>query len=122
MTTKLLEDLPGVGPATAEKLREAGFNSIEAIAVASPGEQVAVAEVGEATIAKIIAGARKAADVGGFESDDRILERRKLVGKINYRLQEFQRPFRRQHGDTGNPLNSKASLAPARPRLPTKWP
>jgi DNA repair protein RadA len=69
----------------------AGFNSIEVIAVASPGELVAAAEVGEATVAKIIAGARKAADVGGFESDDRILERRKLVGKINYRLQEFQR-------------------------------
>ncbi len=30
MAIKLLEDLPGVGPATAEKLREAGFNSIEA--------------------------------------------------------------------------------------------
>jgi len=38
MPIKLLEDLPGVGPATAEKLREAGYNSIEAIAVASPGE------------------------------------------------------------------------------------
>ena len=57
MATKLLEDLPGVGPATAEKLREAGFNSVEAIAVASPGELVAAAEVGEATAAKIIAGA-----------------------------------------------------------------
>lgn len=33
---------------------------------------MAAAEVGEATVAKIIAGARKAADVGGVESDDRI--------------------------------------------------
>ena len=79
MAIKLLEDLPGVGPATAEKLREAGFNSIEAIAVASPGELVSAAEVGEATAAKIIAGAREAADVGGFETGDRILER---VGRI----------------------------------------
>ena len=30
---KGLEDLPGVGPATAEKLKEGGFGSIEAIAV-----------------------------------------------------------------------------------------
>ncbi|MDD1739369.1 MAG: DNA repair and recombination protein RadA [Methanothrix sp.] len=82
MATILLEDLPGVGPATAEKLREAGFGSVEAIAVASPGELVAAAEVGEATAAKIIAGARQAADVGGFETGDQILERRKLVGKI----------------------------------------
>ncbi|HOU70319.1 MAG TPA: helix-hairpin-helix domain-containing protein, partial [Methanothrix sp.] len=58
MATILLEDLPGVGPATAEKLREAGFGTVEAIAVASPGELVTAAEVGEATAAKIIAGAR----------------------------------------------------------------
>ncbi len=77
-----LEDLPGVGPATAEKLREAGFNSIETIAVASPGELVAAAEVGEATASKIIAAAREAADVGGFETGDMILERRKHVGKV----------------------------------------
>ena len=52
MATILLEDLPGVGPATAEKLREAGFGTVEAIAVASPGELVTAAEVGEATAAK----------------------------------------------------------------------
>ena len=89
MATKLLEDLPGVGPATAEKLREAGFNSVEAIAVASPGELVAAAEVGEATAAKIIAGAREAADVGGFETGDQILERRKQVGKITTSSKNF---------------------------------
>ncbi|MFA6373357.1 MAG: DNA repair and recombination protein RadA, partial [Methanothrix sp.] len=89
MPTKLLEDLPGVGPATAEKLREAGFGSVEAIAVASPGELVSAAEVGEATAAKIIAGAREAADVGGFETGDRILERRKLVGKITTGSKNF---------------------------------
>ena len=89
MAPKLLEDLPGVGPATAEKLREAGFNSVEAIAVASPGELVAAAEVGEATAAKIIAGAREAADVGGFETGDRILERRKHVGKVTTSCKSF---------------------------------
>jgi len=83
MATRLLEDLPGVGPATAEKLREAGFNTIEAIAVASPGELMACAEIGESTAAKIIASARAAADIGGFETGDQILERRKNVGKIS---------------------------------------
>jgi len=82
MAIKLLEDLPGVGPATAEKLREAGFNTIEALAVASPGELVACADVGESTASKIIAGAREAADIGGFETGDQVLERRKRVGKI----------------------------------------
>ncbi|MFB3765324.1 MAG: DNA repair and recombination protein RadA [Methanotrichaceae archaeon] len=77
----LLEDLPGVGSATAEKLREAGFNSIETIAVASPGELTAF-DIGEATALKIIAAAREAADIGGFETGDQILERRKHVGKV----------------------------------------
>jgi len=82
MASVLLEDLPGVGPATAEKLREAGFNSVEALAVASPGELATCADVGESTAAKIIAAARQAADIGGFETGDQVLERRKLVGKI----------------------------------------
>jgi DNA repair protein RadA len=77
-----LEDLPGVGPAIAEKLREGGFNSIEVIAVASPAELVAAAEIGEATAAKIINSARAAADIGGFETGDKILERRKSVSKL----------------------------------------
>jgi DNA repair protein RadA len=85
----MLEDLPGVGPATAEKLKEAGFNSIEAIAVASPADLAATAEVGEATAAKIINAAREAADVGGFETGNKILERRKLVGKLTTGTEAF---------------------------------
>ncbi|MDI6886092.1 MAG: DNA repair and recombination protein RadA [archaeon] len=77
-----LEDLPGVGPAIAEKLREGGFNSLEAIAVASPAELVAAAEIGEATAAKIINSAREAAEIGGFETGDKILERRSGVSKL----------------------------------------
>lgn len=77
-----LEDLPGVGPETARKLREAGFTTIEAVGVASPAELSAAAEIGESTAAKIIAAARKMADIGGFETGDAILERRKKVGKI----------------------------------------
>ncbi len=77
-----LEDLPSVGPAIAEKLRDAGFSTIEAIAVASPTELSSAAEIGESTAAKIIAAARKMADIGGFESGDKVLERRKRISKI----------------------------------------
>ncbi|RLI76776.1 DNA repair and recombination protein RadA [Archaeoglobales archaeon] len=77
-----LEDLPGVGPETARKLREAGFTTIEAVGVASPAELSAATEISESTAAKIIAAARKMADIGGFETGDAILERRKKVGKI----------------------------------------
>ena len=77
-----LEDLPGVGPAIAEKLRDAGLNTLESVAVASPGELVATAEIGEAIAAKIINAAREAADIGGFETGDKILERREGIGKL----------------------------------------
>ncbi len=77
-----IEDLPHVGPATAEKLRAAGYYSIEAIAVASPQELSSVAEIGESTAFKIIDAARKLANVGGFETGDVVYERRKKIGKI----------------------------------------
>ena len=79
---KTIEELPGVGPATAEKLKEAGFTDMMALAVASPGDLAEVAEIGDAVAKKIIAAARDAADVGGFETGDVILERRKSVGKL----------------------------------------
>ncbi|MGB2842291.1 MAG: DNA repair and recombination protein RadA [Halobacteriota archaeon] len=84
-----IEDLPGVGPAIADKLREAGLNSLEAIAVSSPGELVATAEIGEATAAKIINSARDAADIGGFETGDKILERRLGIGKLTTGSKSF---------------------------------
>lgn len=88
-----IEDLPGVGPAIAEKLREAGLNSLETIAVSSPAELVATAEIGEATAAKIINSAREAADIGGFETGDKILERRLGVGKLTTGSKSFDDLF-----------------------------
>lgn len=83
MNEMSIEELPGIGPATAEKLRDSGFNSIEAIAVASPAELAGTAEIGESTASKIIMSARRSADVGGFETGDAILERRKEIGKLS---------------------------------------
>ena len=79
---KTVEELPGVGPATAEKLREAGYTDMMALAVASPSDLSEVAEIGDAAAKKIISAAREAADVGGFETGDVILERRKSVSKL----------------------------------------
>ena len=84
-----IEDLPGVGPATAEKLRESGFNSVEAVAVASPSELSNAADLGESTASKIIIAARQAADIGGFETGDVILERRRHVGKLKTGSEAF---------------------------------
>ncbi|MFB6146072.1 MAG: helix-hairpin-helix domain-containing protein, partial [Halobacteriaceae archaeon] len=82
------EDLPGVGPATAEKLRDAGFDSYQGLAVASPGELSNTADVGESTAADIVEAAREAADVGGFESGTAVLERREQIGKLTWGVPE----------------------------------
>jgi DNA repair protein RadA len=77
-----VDDLPGVGPATAEKLREAGFNELLAIAVMTPSALADAAELGEAVSAKIISGAKKLANIGGFVSGNTLLERRRQVLKL----------------------------------------
>ncbi|MDD1767584.1 MAG: DNA repair and recombination protein RadA [Methanomassiliicoccales archaeon] len=82
MPERKIEELPGVGPATAEKLRDAGYTDLMAIAVESPKVLAEVCEIGESTAAKIISSAKQAADVGGFETGDLVLERRKNIHKL----------------------------------------
>lgn len=82
MATKTLEDIPGVGPAISEKLREAGYSEIMAIAVASPRELAEACEIGDKKAMDIIEGAKLCADIGGFETGEDILERRKLITKL----------------------------------------
>lgn len=79
---KSIEDLPGVGGTTAERLRDAGYSDLMAIAVASPAELAEIEGISEGVAVKIISGARKGVDVGGFETGDIVMERRKKVGKL----------------------------------------
>jgi DNA repair protein RadA len=76
-----VNDLPGVGAATAEKLVDSGYGNIMSIAVASPGELVDTAGVSEAAARKMINFARNQLDMG-FESGEELLKRRKRVDKI----------------------------------------
>ena len=77
-----LEDLPGVGAATAEKLRDAGYTGLIELAVASPKDLADIAGIGEGAAQKIIVAARKYANVGQFETGDIIYERRKKMTKL----------------------------------------
>jgi DNA repair protein RadA len=70
-----LEEIPGVGKKIAEKLREVGFTDPMIIAVSSPQELAAIAEIGEAQAAKIINFVREKFQLG-FESADKIHERK----------------------------------------------
>src|SRR5256886_12151969 len=73
VSAKAIEELPGVGPATAEKLREAGFTDLMGLAVASPQMIADAAELGTNVAQKIIIAAREAVDIGGVETRGLIL-------------------------------------------------
>ncbi len=83
-----LEALPGVGPATADKLYDAGFDSFQSLAVAAPSELSNTADVGESTASDIVRAARDEADIGGFETGSTVLERRNEIGKLSWHIDE----------------------------------
>ncbi len=78
---EVLEDLPGVGEVVAEKLRHAGFESIEQIAAASPYEISEVAEVSVEAAKRMIEAAKEAIDVE-YSTGWQIYERSLKKGKI----------------------------------------
>ena len=78
-----VDDLPGVGPATADKLKEAGYEDLMSIAVTSPNELAEKCDIGEGVAQKIINAARKLADVGGFVTGLDVQAKRATVNKIH---------------------------------------
>ncbi len=83
-----LQDLPGVGAATAEKLEQAGYRDLMAIAVASIGELVETAGVTEAVARRMINAARDSMKMG-FETGIEVLRKREAVGKLNTGSKNF---------------------------------
>ncbi len=85
-----VNDLPGVGAATAEKLKESGYDSMIRIAVSSPGELVEASGLGEAAARKIINFAREKLEMG-FETGEQILKKAEKVGRIATGSKELDR-------------------------------
>jgi len=90
MTKKLekVEELPGVGAATADKLKDSGYDNLMSIAVASPSEITNLTGVGESVARKIIAAARDSLDMG-FESGEDLLKKREQVVRISTGCKAF---------------------------------
>jgi len=76
-----IEDLPGVGAATATKLQETGYIDLMSVAVSSPGELIDAVGVSESTARKMIQFARNSLEMG-FESGIDVLKKRAFVHKI----------------------------------------
>ena len=83
-----VSDLPGVGPATAEKLSESGYHEVLSIAVASPGQLVDATGVSEANARKMINAARSALEMG-FMSGQEVLKKRDKVRKLSTGSENF---------------------------------
>lgn len=78
---KELEDLPGIGEVTAEKLRAAGYGEFSKLAAAAPHELAELGGMGVEAAKKAIEAAKTMIEIG-FENGEEVFERRKSIGKI----------------------------------------
>lgn len=73
-----IEDIPGVGPATSKKLRDLGYNTVEALAMATARELAPIG-VGEKKAFSIIEAARSAIGVNFIRADELLKMRQNVL-------------------------------------------
>ncbi len=83
-----ISDLPGVGPAAAEKLESAGIFDLMGIAVLSPKELSVMAGLGESVARKAIQASRKMMDLG-FQDGLEFAQKREEIFHITTGSKEF---------------------------------
>ena len=74
---ELIEDIPGVGPATSEKLKEMGYHTVESLATATIKE-LTEAGVGEKQAGKVVAEARDSLALSFIRADELIKMRQNV--------------------------------------------
>src|SRR5256712_10607278 len=77
---EVVEDLPGVGPSTADKLKELGFHTIESLATATIRELVP-AGIGEKQAGKIICVARDSISLSFIRAEE-LLRKKAIVLRL----------------------------------------
>ena len=77
---EFIEDIPGVGPATTQKLRDLGYHTVESLAMATARELEPVG-VGEKKAFSIIEAARSSIGVNFIRADE-LLKMRKEVLRL----------------------------------------
>jgi DNA repair protein RadA len=75
---QFLEDLPGIGPATAQKLQELGFHTVEALAMAAARE-LEPAGIGEKKALVIIRAARSSISISFVRADELLKVRQNVL-------------------------------------------
>jgi DNA repair protein RadA len=75
---EFLEDLPGIGPATAQKLGELGFHTVESMALATARE-LESAGIGEKKALAVIRAARSSISVSFVHADELLRMRQNVL-------------------------------------------
>jgi DNA repair protein RadA len=75
---EFIEDIPGVGPATSQKLRDLGYHTVESLAMATARELEPVG-VGEKKAFSIIEAARSAIGVNFIRADELLKMRQNVL-------------------------------------------
>src|SRR3972149_9875720 len=73
-----LEDLPGVGPATAQRLRELGFNTVESLATAT-NKELEPAGISEKKALELIQVARSTLSLTFIRADELLKMRQNVL-------------------------------------------
>ncbi len=73
-----IEDIPGVGPATSQKLRDLGYHTVEALAMATARELAPIG-VGEKKAFSIIEAARSSIGVNFIRADELLKMRQNVL-------------------------------------------
>lgn len=76
-----IEDIPGIGPATIEKLKELGFHTVESLATATIKELLP-SGIGEKQAAKIISEARNSLSLSFIRADE-LMRMKENVKKLS---------------------------------------
>lgn len=83
-----LEDLPGLGPTTAAKLRAAGIDTLDKVATASPHEISEISGISVDAAKKAVQIASDSVNLV-YETGEQFSEKRKQIGKISTGSKDF---------------------------------
>ncbi len=85
-----LEDLPGIGPTTVEKLREGGIHDLMAAATMTSSDMAELTGMTEKTATRAIVAARNALDLGFMSATD-LVKKREDIRKLSTGSKEFDK-------------------------------